>query len=70
MVPWMAVFEPVNFGVLMGNSHGKVRFQTSHKMYVHENLVAIPSWKDFHFTCDRKNRFCAMERTQNFVLTD
>ena len=25
-------------------------------------------WNYFPFTCDRKNLFCAMERTQNFVF--
>ena len=49
---------------------GKARFQTSHKMYIHENVVAIPRGKDFSFPCDRKDRFCAMERTQNSILSD
>ena len=64
------VFEPVRFGVVMGNTTGEARFQTSHKMYVHENLVVIPRWKDFPFTRHKKDRFCANERTQNFVLCD
>ena len=64
------VFEPVSFGFVMGIATGKARFQTSHKMYVHESLMVISRWKDSPFTCDRKDCFCPMERTQNFVFSD
>ena len=53
-----------------GIATGKGKFQTPHKMSIRENFVAIPRWKDFPFTCDRKDLSCAMERKQNFVLSD
>ena len=51
-----------------GIATGKARFQASHKIHVHENLQVILRWKDFPFTCDRKDLFCAKESMQNFVL--
>ena len=52
-----------------GKAIGKARFQTPHRMCVCENLVLLLDENDFPFTCDRTDLFCAMERTQNFVLS-
>ena len=45
------VFEPGNFGI----ATGKARFQTTHKIYVHENLVVISPfhlWQERSFLCN------------------